>query len=101
MTIKKKNRTITLIEKKLEVDFFEIIIDSKKLKIVKVHNHEDCWDAKYPYRFIYYDGTSWRGSNKCNSSLDKTLLSYLGVANIGNDSNFEVFATKMLGLEDE
>lgn len=81
---------------------FDIIIDTEEVKIYKIFsNRKDSehWDVKYPYRFIWKDKDIWVRCHEVYPTLDTAYLGYVGVKNLGYDSRFLSFVTKMLGIE--
>ena len=65
---------------------------------------EDYREAKkegerYPYSYVVKKDGKWtRGCSEYFPSVDAALLGALGYKNLGNNTQFAVFASKMLGL---
>ena len=78
----------------------EVVLSTEELIIYKI-KVKDEWDAKYPFRGIYFKENNWHRINTVCSSVDEVLLTYLGEKYLGRNNQFTNFALKMLEIKIE
>lgn len=82
-----------------EKKHFEIILSNVEVIIYKVTGKEK-WDVEYPYRVIYEDKDGqWCKAQEVSPSFDIAFLIYLERKYLGLNSQFTLFATKMLDIK--
>lgn len=79
---------------------FEIILSTDEIKVYKTLNTKGEIVNEYPYKFIYKNlEGKWVNSHTISPSFDVTLLSYLEEKYCGLNSQFSLFASRMLGIK--
>lgn len=83
-----------------EKGHFSIAMSNENMIMYKIVNSKDDWDIKYPYRTIFKDAKGdWRRVNTVSDTVDNAYLVYLEKKHLGDNSQFSLFAMKMLEIE--
>lgn len=81
-------------EKRLD----EVVVSTPEFKIYTVAKGNP-WDEKFPYRVIFLDESGkWVSLHTVSPSVDSALLVYLEYKYAGPNSQFALFAHKMLDM---
>jgi len=76
----------------------EIIIKCDEFIIFSIRDKNE-FDKEYPYRVVYKKSNKWVNSSFVSESVDIALLTYLSQKYLGGNSQFALFASRMLGIE--
>ena len=94
-----KNNDIKLIEAVTGETVVDVILNmTEEVIIYRIEGKHD-WDNKYPYRIIYYKNAEWVRESVVSPNFEIAYLTYLGSKYCGPNTDFVVFATRMLKMD--
>lgn len=97
-----KVKLIREIENSANVDSILVSSDDCIIYKIKIDGTCDKWDIKYPFRCILkVENDKWITSNCYYVSLEDAMLGFLQTKYLRSESDFTLFAKRMLGMPEE